>query len=314
MKSFFEGKKFAAKTQKKSLRANRNNLFINMDYRDRRRRFRNDKMAKIFFMLALFIFAENFFAKNSFAENLERQKILSEQVEERLLKNGEISHIFSENDFEAKFVPQTEFAKTIRNFVFGKIAPEKMGFAAEKLYRLQKSEIESKNSAVLDTRAVSKIMRSISKMQGMQYFSRSRKSWDELYSQAFRVENPDSKNFSAVPDLLDLNEDDANGEEIFAFLNDHTFGESVYKISYKQNQNELLMLMENVSALSYGPVKAVKPGDFKMCVCVIDCGDEFLFYIGNYTEFKMISALKKRLNNSFEARLEAIYNWFKNQF
>ncbi|MBD5433810.1 MAG: hypothetical protein HDR35_05920 [Treponema sp.] len=260
----------------------------------------------IFFALTIFVFAENLFA-----ENLERQKILSPLVEEFLFPNDEISHIFSENDFEAKLIPQTQFADLIKNFVFGKIAPEKMGFAEEKLYRLPKSEIENKNAAALDTSTVSKIMRSISKMQGMQYFSRSRKSWDELYSQAFRVENPDANDFSAAPDL---NEGDANGLEIFAFLNDHTFGESVYKISYKQNQNEFLMLMENYSALTYGPVKAVKPGDLKMCVCVIDCGDEFLFYIGNYAEFKMISALKKRLNNSFEARLEAIYNWFKNQF
>lgn len=264
--------------------------------------------AKIFFALTIFAFAENLFA-----QNLEWQKILPPQVEEMLLANGEISHIFSENDLEAYFIPQTEFADEIKNFVFGKISAEKMGFAEEKIYRLPKSEIEisDENSAALDTRTVSKIMRSISKMQGMQYFSRSRKSWDELYSQAFRVENPDSENFSAAGDL---NEGDADGQEIFVFLNDHTFGESIYKISYKQNQNELLMLMENTSALSYGPVKAVKPGDFKMCVCIIDCGDEFLVYIGNYTEFKMISALKKRLNNSFEARLEAIYNWFKNQF
>lgn len=260
----------------------------------------------IFFALTIFVFAENLFA-----ENLERQKILSPLVEEFLFPNDEISHIFSENDFEAKFIPQTQFADLMKNFVFGKIASEKMGFAEEKLYRLPKSEIENKNSTALDTSTVSKIMRSISKMPGMQYFSRSRKSWDELYSQAFRVENPDSKDFSAAPDL---NEGDANGLEIFAFLNDHTFGESVYKISYKQNQNEFLMLMENYSALTYGPVKVVKPGDLKMCVCVIDCGDEFLFYIGNYAEFKMISALKKRLNNSFEARLEAIFNWFKNQF
>lgn len=260
----------------------------------------------IFFALTIFVFA-----KNLSAENLERQKILSPQLEKSLLQNNEISHVFSENDFEAKLIPQTQFADSMKNFVFGKIAPEKMGFAEEKLYRLPKSEIENKNAAALDTNTASKIMRSVSKMQGMQYFSRSRKSWDELYSQAFRVENPDSKDFSAAPDL---NEGDANGLEIFAFLNDHTFGESVYKISYKQNQNEFLMLMENYSALTYGPVKAVKPSDLKMCVCVIDCGDEFLFYIGNYAEFKMISALKKRLNNSFEARLEAIYNWFKKQF
>lgn len=260
----------------------------------------------IFFALTIFVFV-----KNLSAENLERQKILSPQLEKSLLQNNEISHVFSENDFEAKLIPQTQFEDSMKNFVFGKIAPEKMGFAEEKLYRLPKSEIENKNAAALDTNTASKIMRSVSKMQGMQYFSRSRKSWDELYSQAFRVENPDSKDFSAAPDL---NEGDANGLEIFAFLNDHTFGESVYKISYKQNQNEFLMLMENYSALTYGPVKAVKPGDLKMCVCVIDCGDEFLFYIGNYAEFKMISALKKRLNNSFEARLEAIYNWFKKQF
>ena len=261
------------------------------------------KIGAIFFAMTTFVFA-----KNLSAESLELQKILPPQIEQMLLQSNEISHIFSENDFEPKFIPNTEFSDTIKNFVFGNIEPEKMGFAEEKLYRLKKSEIANKNA---DTRAASKIMRSISKMQGMQYFSRSRKSWDELYSQAFRVENPDSKNFSAAPDL---NEGDANGLEFFAFLNDHTFGESVYKISYSQNQNALLMCMENYSALSYGPINAVKPGNLRMCVCIVDCGDEFLFYIGNYTEFKMISALKKRLNNSFEARLEAIYNWFKNQF
>lgn len=289
-------------------------FFLRMRFRNkaaslnfhRQTKFQFYLLRMIFFALTIFVFA-----KNLSAENLERQKILSPQLEKSLLQNNEISHVFSENDFEAKLIPQTQFADSMKNFVFGKIAPEKMGFAEEKLYRLPKSEIENKNAAALDTNTASKIMRSVSKMQGMQYFSRSRKSWDELYSQAFRVENPDSKDFSAAPDL---NEGDANGLEIFAFLNDHTFGESVYKISYKQNQNEFLMLMENYSALTYGPVKAVKPGDLKMCVCVIDCGDEFLFYIGNYAEFKMISALKKRLNNSFEARLEAIYNWFKKQF
>lgn len=289
-------------------------FFLRMRFRNKAASLNFRRQTKIQFYLPRMIFFAltiSVFAKNLSAENLERQKILSPQLEKSLLQNNEISHVFSENDFEAKLIPQTQFADSMKNFVFGKIAPEKMGFAEEKLYRLPKSEIENKNAAALDTNTASKIMRSVSKMQGMQYFSRSRKSWDELYSQAFRVENPDSKDFSAAPDL---NEGDANGLEIFAFLNDHTFGESVYKISYKQNQNEFLMLMENYSALTYGPVKAVKPGDLKMCVCVIDCGDEFLFYIGNYAEFKMISALKKRLNNSFEARLEAIYNWFKKQF
>lgn len=289
-------------------------FFLKMRFRNKAASLNFRRQTKIQFYLPRMIFFAltiSVFAKNLSAENLERQKILSPQLEKSLLQNNEISHVFSENDFEAKLIPQTQFADSMKNFVFGKIAPEKMGFAEEKLYRLPKSEIENKNAAALDTNTASKIMRSVSKMQGMQYFSRSRKSWDELYSQAFRVENPDSKDFSAAPDL---NEGDANGLEIFAFLNDHTFGESVYKISYKQNQNEFLMLMENYSALTYGPVKAVKPGDLKMCVCVIDCGDEFLFYIGNYAEFKMISALKKRLNNSFEARLEAIYNWFKKQF
>ncbi len=126
--------------------------------------------ARIFFALTIFVFA-----KNSFAQNLERQKILFPQVEEALLQSDEISHIFSENDFEAKFIPQTQFADEMKNFVFGKIEPEKMGFAEEKLYRLPKSEIENKSAAALDTRTASKIMRSISKMQGMQYFSRSRK-------------------------------------------------------------------------------------------------------------------------------------------
>lgn len=250
-----------------------------------------------------------FWVGNLFAQEFDLQNIVPSQIKSLLLEKGEASCIYSEKDktIVPKFVPQTEYGNNAKDFVFGKTDMKKIGFAAEKLYCFKKENIKTK----VNTDTVSKIMRSISKMQGMQYFSRSRKEWNTLYDKAYRVENPNAKKLVAVADLTSGS---ADGQEIYAFLNDHTFDESVYKISYKQNQNELLMFMENYSTLSYGFVKAVKPGDLKMCVLIIDCGDCFLVYIANYAEFKIPSMMKSRLNNSFEARLEAIYNWFKNQF
>lgn len=257
-------------------------------------------MKKTVFLLAI---AQLFLCVNLFAQTDEDRLLANEN-----LKSNELSF---ENQTPL-LMPQTEFSEQIREFVFGNFT-DKVGHSNEKLYVVSKKYLVEHNGlsaapSQITVQDAGVLMRSISQMQGMRYYSRSDKDWDVLYKEAFRVEGPDGQNEKNA--VADLTEGSADGKTIYAFMNDHTFGKSWYKLSYRQTDKELVMFMENTSALTYGPVRAVVPGKFRMCAAVLDQGDSFLVYMCDYAEFKIIKSLKKRLNNSFDARLEAIYLWF----
>ena len=210
------------------------------------------------------------------------------------------SHELAADDRDLRLLPQTEFSQAIKEYVFGAWT-DKCGHALEKVYAVPKAGLR----AGFNIQAAGELMRSISKMQGMLYYSRSDKDWGVLYSSAYRIQ--DAQSDAAIADDT---AGSADAKTVYAFMDDHTFGKAKYKITYKQTQKQLVMFMENISPLCYGPLKAVQPGGFKICASVIDDGENFLVYTCDYAEFKIISALKRRLYNSFEARLEAICLWF----
>lgn len=218
-----------------------------------------------------------------------------------------------QNEDGAYLIPQTEYSEDINKYVFG--SSEKAGFAAESLYYVKKLDLiansKSDDKTNIDTSisAVSKIMRSVSKMKGMEYYSNTRKRFDTLYLESYRIENPDST--TPVADLLDGS---ADGKTIYAFQEEHSFGKGVYKISYSENSKMVVMKMENLTTLSYGIIKAVKPEKCKVCVIVVDDGDGYFVWIGMSADFMSMSILEKKMNKSFQARLDAIFKWITLQF
>ncbi len=210
------------------------------------------------------------------------------------------SHELSFENQIPVLLPDSPYSEVIKKYVFGNFS-DKAGHAYEKLYTVPKS-VFPKDVTIEDA---SVLMRSISKMQGMLYYSRSDKQWNVLYKEAFSIDGE----FGTEP-VADSMDGSADGKTLYAYMNDHTFGKGWYQIKYRQSKNQLVMFMENRSALKYKIVRAVMPGDFKMCATVIDNGDYFTVYMCDYAEFKIIQSLRQRLNNSFEARLEAIYVWF----
>lgn len=214
-------------------------------------------------------------------------------------KNSKSRELLND-DRDLRLLPNTEFSQAIKEYVFGAWT-DKCGHALEKVYVVPKDGLR----AGFGIQDAGTLMRSISKMQGMLYYSRSDKDWGVLYSSAYRIQ--DAQSDTAISDDTSGS---ADAKTVYAFMDDHTFGKAKYKITYKQTQKQLVMFMENISPLCYGPLKAVQPGGFKICASVIDDGENFLVYTCDYAEFKIISALKKRLYNSFEARLEAICLWF----
>lgn len=220
-------------------------------------------------------------------------------------ETGRIYHRISESDSGINLLPETAFSEETKNYVFG-TDYEKAGFAAESLYYVKKADLSAGDTSI---EKVSQIMRSISKMKGMEYYSNTRKRWDTLYLDSYRIENPYST--LALEDDL---EGSSDGKILYAYQEEHSFGKGVYKIQYSENSKVVLMKMENVTTLAYGIIKAVKPGNLKIAVNVIDDGDGYFVYIGMCADFIQMSILEKKMNKSFQARLDAIFKWITLQF
>jgi len=252
------------------------------------------------------------FIVQSIAQSYTAKGVVSADIYNDLLADGNAVHLFSSEDTIPQLFPNTELAKDATSKVFGNFS-DKMGFAMEKVYLLPKETLvknSTSNSKDVDTsiEKASIVIRSISKMQGMEYVSSSQKI-ETLYKNAYRIEKAESNS-----EVEDLTKGNADGMSLFALLDDNSFGKMKYRIDYRQSSNEIFMVLTNVNSIGWGMFKYVKPGDMKMCLSVVDCGSSYIVYIGFYSDFEKVSVMEKRMKRSFSARVDAIYKWFTYQF
>lgn len=229
-------------------------------------------------------------------------------------ESGKIFHRLTKDDKSVTLLPDSVYAGDTKKFVFGDIS-DKTGFAAECLYYVSKAELvekskkEDKTSIDTSISSVSKIVRSISKMKGMQYYSNTRKRYETLYTESYRIENPNS-----VQPVADDLEGSSDGKTMYLFQNEHTFGKGYYQVQYHENKKMVSMQMKNTSAMYFGIIKAVDPDKLKIVVNIIDDGDGYYVYLGMSVDFMQLAGMESKMNKSFQARLDALYNWITYQF
>ncbi len=229
-------------------------------------------------------------------------------------ENNEKFHRFTERDNEVRLLPASEYSDGLKEYIFGNMS-DKTGYAAEALFYVTKDDLvnkskkEDKSKVDTSIKTVSKIVRSISDMKGMLYYSNTRSRYEVLYKEAYRIES--EKNTARIADDV---EGSSNGKIIYAMLDEHTFGKANYKITYQENEKCVTMKMENLTALSYKFIKAVKPGKFKMAVSVYDDGDGYFVYVAMTADFMQMGFLENKMNKSFTARIRAIKDFIIGQF
>lgn len=232
----------------------------------------------------------------------------------KVKESGKEFHKITKNDKNVILLPDSVYADDTRNFVFSEVT-DKTGFAAEVLYYISKDELVAKSSKAdksnIDTsmNAVSKIVRSVSKMKGMQYYSNSKKRYETLYSESYRVDNPENCN-PVADDLADS----SDGKQIYIFQNEHTFGKAVYRVRYRENSKVISMKLNNVSNMYYGIIKAVDVDKCRIVVNIVDDGDGYFIYLGMRVDCSLPGFLEGKMTQSFQARLDALYNWITLQF
>ena len=212
---------------------------------------------------------------------------------------------------ELKLIPQSEYNGIINSSRVPK-ADKNFPFIYESIYHLSKDDLKkSSNSSdnEIDINDLSRIVRSVSNMQGMTYFSSTKNKTLVLYEKAYMVDGENSKK-----KIDDKNTGNADGQTSYCYQKDNSFGDIFYKLNYYQKDNTMLAVFTTTSAIGIGPIKAIAPSDLKIFIYVEDIGDEILLYLCTDLDSTKFPGIKGQITESMTARMDAVYNWFLKQF
>ena len=241
----------------------------------------------------LFIFVCVFLAGTAFAQN----------------KVKTIIHDDGTN--ELKLMPKSDYEGIINSSRVPK-AEKNFPFIYESVYQLSKDELKKSSNSTddeIDINDISRILRSVSKMQGMTYFSSSKNKTLVLYEKAYTIDGENSKK-----KIDDKNTGNADGQTSYCYQKDNSFGDIFYRLNYSQSGNKMLAVFTTTSHIGIGPVKAIAPGNLKIFIYVEDIGDEILLYLCTDLDSAKFPGIKNQITDSMTARMDAVYSWFLKQF
>ena len=236
-------------------------------------------------------------------------EIVDSEILSEVRKNGGTLQktYYKQDKLSLELLPDTTFAKKAMN-----IWPSSEGtpvFVAETLNVISKSELNSFSPESVTLEKASQVMRSISRMKGMQYYSNTNKKWQTLYKDAYCIKGP--KDRSKVPDDTSGT---ADGKTLYIMQNDNSFGKTNYRLDYGQSDTEISIVYSNTTAMYVGPFKAVDVGNLYVYIVVTDCGDDFVVYMLTMSKFPAMDFMESKMNDSFSSRLNAIFTWFCKEF
>lgn len=267
------------------------------------------KKAWIFF-LCLFSFLVNSFSQEVKSEYPKLEDILNSEYISELRENNKISRFFTEKDnSDFQFYPDLELSK-IATKKWKSTRQDSPNFTIESIYRLEKSKEDKEfigenfEKILFEDAKIKKILRSVSKMEGIKYYSNSRKRTEILYSKAFTVNNPTER--KKIVDNFDYSEN-----PIYVLLDDNSFGEYLSIINYDSKDFENCFEYVNIDNINYGIIKAVEPYNMQVFIDVINCEDEIIVYVYIQSKMDVPAIFKNKIYDSFVARTDALFEWFK---
>lgn len=237
------------------------------------------------------------------------EEVVKEPYLSQLKADGKIRFVHNEKDMKLELMPECEYS--------GRIAANKVekksGYITECLYLVNKDDIRRKNPDSTDCdvslTSIARILRSISKMEGMKYYSNFYKKTLVLYSKTYMIAGP-----ADDTPIADQNTGNADGQISYTYQHDHTFGGCKYVINYYQSSAAIYTTFNNITKMMFGIIKAADPHQFRSNMLIMDCGQEYLVYISTDIGCPRVEMIDRQINDSFNDRLDALYTWFMSQF
>ena len=147
---------------------------------------------------------------------------------------------------------------------------------------------------------------SLSTLAGLEYFSRTRNRMRVFYEVSTVIDGPGSRNprpdpvYRTPPAELSL----------YARQKDLTFGDNIYRYTYYAEQSSLIIFMENITNMTYGPVTVMDSRNLRSVIAIFDCGPNLLVYTASMARATMLPGIRQRVGESVNNRAAALLSWF----
>lgn len=151
------------------------------------------------------------------------------------------------------------------------------------------------------------ILRSVSTMEGIEYYSASRERMRTFYHDSYAVAGPGGD--ERIPDPL-VSRIPAQ-DRVYVFQKDSSFGKNVQQLDYTYADGNVLIRMENLTTMFYnGFIPLVADGNLLTYLVVEPQEDGIVFYGHLAVKVGALFGMEERARNSFHNRIKALYDWF----
>lgn len=153
------------------------------------------------------------------------------------------------------------------------------------------------------------ILRSAGSMQGIEYYSASRRRMRLFYEESTLVSDETASQAladswqTAVPQR----------ETLYMQQKDLTFGRNTYKLELTTLTDGLLYQVENLTTMSYAFIPLVKAHAMSVQALIVLTDDGIIFYVVSGADTLLLPGVRDKMEASFSNRASAIFNWFTAQ-
>ena len=232
---------------------------------------------------------------------------LNDQKKESLIVEKELTRFYYSNDEVTVNIPQAPFAESVKKQL-DSIHPT-IGVETVLLLPMPAHirNIEDRDTLML---TLYNIMRRVSTIEGVEYYSASRGHMRIFFDQFYAVSGINDPERKEDPLVTTVPETDT----ITVFQQDLTFGKNYSTLIYKQEDRYISLSIKNLKTMWYGIIPLIGPKHMQIHLIVFPFDDYIVFY-GNSGVKTNISlfGIEKSKTDSFYNRIMALFNWFSNQ-
>ncbi|MFQ6070096.1 MAG: DUF6675 family protein [Candidatus Aminicenantales bacterium] len=220
---------------------------------------------------------------------------------QRLRSCGEIASKIGRNN-RLSLIPNIPEKSGIMREI-GDINPS-LGIEILFLYKHPELNVDENPQRLL---TVYNILRSISTLKGVKYYSLSRHKRRILFVETYVIDSPQKRKKRKDPLVTDI----PSRSSVFAYHRDSSLGRYVSHIDYRYQNHVISMKMENVSSIKLFIFPVVEPHHLVNYLILFPNGDEILFYGLSCINTVSFLRLGDDKIESLYNRTKALLRWFQ---
>lgn len=198
---------------------------------------------------------------------------------------------------------------TIKAFIIKNALITKNNITLEAYHTFKKPHFMKNPISDSDRLSMINILHSVSSMQGIQYYSTTRKKLRTLFEKSYVIHYPSLKQLND-PVVKHLQQT----YTFYTLQKDKTFGEVPYRYTVYQIPDFILLKTENVNTIKYSMMPVVDKRKFKFFLFILDKEESIALYCLYSIDIIGEKAFPlQKVKDSLYQRSDAIIAWFYNK-